>query len=175
ITARLTFDGVTQTSPVTFYTSGFAPGDVFTFALQADQTITATGRYGYSVLVQVPGHADQTVTGSTFVVAQDASAFGAGWGFAGVDQLMSIAADAYDPSHRLDGITAIDGGLTTFTYSSGDVAIETVNGRTTTLTLDYSGNLASVTNPDGGVRTFTYDDSHRLTQEQFGILENNWE
>src|SRR5207249_1932671 len=45
ITAQLTFDGVTQASPVTFDTTGFAPGDVFTFALQADQAITATGRY----------------------------------------------------------------------------------------------------------------------------------
>src|SRR5207248_8036213 len=80
----------------------------------------------------------------------------------------------YDTSGRLTGITAIDGGLTTLTYTSGNVAIGTVNGRTTTLTLDASGNLASVTNPDGGGRTFTYDGSHKLTREQYGLLENNW-
>jgi len=248
ITAELTFDGVTQASPVTFSTTGFAPGDVFTFALQADQAITTTGRYGYSVLVQVPGETDQTITGSTFVVAADGSALGAGWGIAGVDKLVSIASDAtgpagmlrvygqggyrfyegtstitsptgdngtlsvsggtytyatpngqtwtfdsngrqtawtsadgketlaysYDGSSRLAGLTAIDGGLTTFTYNSGNVVIQTVNNRTTTLTLS-SGNLASITNPDSGLRTFTYDSSHKLTREQFGNLENNWE
>jgi YD repeat-containing protein len=187
------------------------------------------------------------LTGSTYIVAQDSSALGAGWTFAGVDQLVSIAADAngpagmlrvygtggwrfyqgtttftgpdgdngtlslsggtytystpdgqswtfnssgyltqwasadgketlqyrYDGSNRLSGITAIDGGLTTFTYTgSSSVSIQTVNSRTTTLTLS-SGDLTKVTNPDGGLHSFTYS-SHRVTNEQFGGLENNW-
>jgi RHS repeat-associated protein len=250
LTAGLTFNG-TQAGTVTYSVSptGFAPGDVFTIALQASSTITTTGRYGYSVLVQVPGQADQTVTGSAFVVAQDSSPLGAGWTLAGVDRLVIIAADGtgpagvlrvygtggyrfyqgtgpftspagdsgtlslsggtytyqtpdgqtwtfngsgymtqwasadgketrgyrYDGSNRLSGVTAIDGGVTTISYSAGSVAIQTVNGRTTTLSIDGSGNLSAVTNPDGGVHTFTYDGSHRLTREQYGpSLENNW-
>src|SRR5436305_752481 len=32
----------------------------------------------------------------------------------------------------------------------------------------------SITNPDGGIHTYTYDSNHRLTQEKFGLVENNW-
>jgi YD repeat-containing protein len=66
----------------------------------------------------------------------------------------------YDGSNRLTGMTAVDGALTTFTYSSSQVLIQTVNSRTTTLALDASGNLTQVTNPDGGLHTFAYDANH---------------
>jgi RHS repeat-associated protein len=80
----------------------------------------------------------------------------------------------YDGSHRLSGMTAVDAAVTTLTYSAGSVLIQTVNSRTTTLTLDGSNNLTGITNPDGGVETLTYDTNHRLTQEQLGLLQNNW-
>src|SRR5207253_6151308 len=80
----------------------------------------------------------------------------------------------YDGSHRLAGLTAIDGALSTLTYTgSSSVAILTVNSRTTTLTLS-SGNLTAISNPDGGVRTLTYDGNHRVTHHDFGMLENGW-
>src|SRR5262249_40752955 len=81
----------------------------------------------------------------------------------------------YDGSNRLSTINAIDGGVTTFTYNTNQVVIQTVNSRLTTLTLS-SGDLTAVTNPDGGVHTFSYDGStHRLTREQCGAyVENNW-
>src|SRR5262249_16656851 len=80
----------------------------------------------------------------------------------------------YDGSGEVTGVTAIDGALATLSYSSGQVTIQAVNSRTTTLALS-GGDLTSVTNPDGGVHTFAYDGSHHLTQEQFGTrLENNW-
>jgi YD repeat-containing protein len=50
----------------------------------------------------------------------------------------------------------------------------TVNNRTTTLSLDGSGNLTQITNPDGGLHTFTYDGGHRMTGETFGNLQNEW-
>jgi RHS repeat-associated protein len=78
----------------------------------------------------------------------------------------------YDGSNRLSGVTAIDGALATFTYSSGQVAIAATTG-TTTLTLSGS-DLTSVTNPDGGVQTFTYDGSHHLTGEQLANVQNGW-
>jgi RHS repeat-associated protein len=80
----------------------------------------------------------------------------------------------YDGSSRLTGITAIDGALTSITYTgTNTVTFQTVNNRVTTLTLS-SGNLASITNADGGVQTLSYDSSHRLTQQQLGLLEDVW-
>ncbi len=80
----------------------------------------------------------------------------------------------YDVSDRLTGISAIDGAVTTFSYSSGQVLIQTVNSRVTTLTLDGSNNLTAITDPSGGVETLTYDSNHRLTDEQLGMLGNGW-
>ncbi len=241
IAAQLTFNGVAGAT-VTYGTGGLAPGDTLTLALQSKTRVTATGLYGYSVTVQPAGGSAYTLSGYTFVVAQDAGALGAGWAFAGVDQLVAVSggvlrvygeggyafyagsgtytsppgddgtltlsggtytyrtpdgqswtfnnagyetqwtsADGqetlqyrYDGSDRLTGVTAIDGALTTFSYSgSSGVSIQTVNSRTTTLTLS-SGNLTAVTNPDGGVMTLSYDGYHHLTEEQYGLLVNNW-
>ena len=80
----------------------------------------------------------------------------------------------YDGSNRLDGITAIDGAVTTISYSSGSVTIQTVNSRTWTLGLALSNNLTSITNPDSGVQSLSYDSFHRLTEETLGITENDW-
>jgi RHS repeat-associated protein len=154
ITADLTFNG-TQAATVTYSTTGFAPGDVFTLALQASQTITTTGRYGYSVLVKVPGQSDQTVTGSAFVVAQDASPFGAGWTFAGVDRLVSIAADSTGPAGMLriygSGGWRFYQGTSSFTSPAGD------NG-----TLSLSGGTYTYATPDG--RAWTFNSSGYETQ-----------
>jgi YD repeat-containing protein len=80
----------------------------------------------------------------------------------------------YDGSNRLSGVTAIDGALTTISYGTSTVTLQTVNSRTTTLTLDGSNNLTGIANPDGGLQTLTYDGNHRLTEQQFGLLQNNW-
>ncbi len=250
IATRLTFNGVAGAT-MTYSTSGLSAGSTLTLALQSSTQITASGLYNYSVTVQPYGGSADTLSGSTFVVAEDGSALGAGWTFRGVDQLIPLtggvlrvygaggyafysgttnlsgsttytspagddgtltlsapssgtytystpdgeswtfnsggyetawtSADGqetlayrYDGSNRLDGMTAIDGGVTTFTYTgSSSVSIQTVNGRTTTLTLS-SGNLTAITNPDGGVMTLSYDSYHHLTQEQYGLLQNNW-
>jgi RHS repeat-associated protein len=79
----------------------------------------------------------------------------------------------YDGSNRLSGVTAIDGALATFTYSSGQVAIAATTG-TTTLTLSGGGDLTLVTNPDGGLHTLTYDGSHHLTGDQLANVQNGW-
>ncbi len=83
----------------------------------------------------------------------------------------------YNGCNQLTGMTAIDGGLSTFSYSSGLLStIQTVNSRTTTFA--YSGtNLTQVTDPDGGVHTFSYDTTtnlHHLTGETFANLQNEW-
>jgi YD repeat-containing protein len=80
----------------------------------------------------------------------------------------------YNASNQLTGMTAIDGGLSTFSYSSGLLStIQTVNSRT--YTFAYSGaNLTKVTNPGGGLHTFTYDASHQVLTEAFGGRVNGW-
>ncbi len=55
--------------------------------------VTTTGRYIWSLQLTA-GAINQTVSGSTFVVANDNSPFGAGWTFGPTDRLVSIAADA---------------------------------------------------------------------------------
>jgi RHS repeat-associated protein len=81
----------------------------------------------------------------------------------------------YDGSSRLTGITAIDGALTTITYTGATtVTFQTVNNRLTTLTLDSNVNLTSIVNPDGGVQTLTYDTNHHLTSEQLGLMAEGW-
>ena len=80
---------------------------------------------------------------------------------------------AYDGSNRLSTVKTIDGATGTFTYNTGNVTVQAINSRTTTLTLS-GADLASVTNPDTGVRTFTVDGNHRLTRDQFGSLESNY-
>ncbi|MFL5242523.1 MAG: SBBP repeat-containing protein [Gemmataceae bacterium] len=76
---------------------------------------------------------------------------------------------------QLTGRTDVDGALATFTYSSGQVKIATVNSRTTTVALDVTTNkLTQITNPDGGVHTFAYDTNKRLTGETFANTQHGW-
>jgi len=71
-------------------------------------------------------------TGSTFVVAQDASPLGAGWTLSTVDQLVNIPADAYGPAGKLR------------VYGSGGYRF-------------YSGSSSPYTSPANDAGTLTYD------------------
>ena len=253
VTATMTWNGSAVGGTYTYSTTGDSPGDPLTLAVQLPSTsvVSTTGRYPWSVSVQIPGQSTQTFSGTAFVVTQDASPFGAGWTFGPTDQLVSIAASGsapagmlrvygtgeysfytgtvtfsspaddagvlsltggtytytatngetetfnsggyetqwasadgnetlqfrYNGSNQLTGVTAIDGALTTVSYSSTQDLIQTVNSRTTTLALDTHGNLTQITNPDGGVHTFSYDTTtnlHHLTGETFADLQNEW-
>ena len=112
ISLGLTFDGTTAAT-VTYSTTGFSPGDVLTETLQASSAITTTGRYDYSVLVHVPGQTDYTVSGYTFVAAEDSSVYGAGWGLSGVDKLESFSASGSDPAGDLADRMAREAGGST--------------------------------------------------------------
>jgi YD repeat-containing protein len=81
---------------------------------------------------------------------------------------------SYGGSNRLSTLTAIDGALSTFTYSGSLLqTVKAVNNRTTTFA--YTGsNLASVTNPDAGVHTFSYDGSNHLTGDTRDNLQHQW-
>jgi hypothetical protein len=98
VVATLTWNGTAQASK-TFSGGGGADGDVLTMGLQAP-TVSTIGRYPWSVALSGGGHSG-SVSGVTYVVAEDSSAIGAGWTFAGLDQLVSISADANGPAGQL--------------------------------------------------------------------------
>src|SRR5581483_12497014 len=100
ITATLTWDGTAQ-SPVSFSTTGFAPGTPLTLAVQEATAITATGRHDWSLSVAIPGEPTATASGITFVVAEDSSPFGAGWSLSTLNELASIPASGSDPAGQL--------------------------------------------------------------------------
>jgi RHS repeat-associated protein len=153
--AQLTFNGVNG-STVLYSTSGFSPGDTFVLALQSPTTITTTGRYGWSVTVSVPGQTPQTVTGAAYVVAQDASPFGAGWTFSPVDTLVSIAADSNGPA----GVLRVFGtGEWRFYQSLGGGAFQSPAGDNGTLS--QTGGTYTYSTPDG--RTWTFNSSGQET------------
>jgi hypothetical protein len=148
ISARLTFSGTAAATVSYSVPTGFGAGAEIRLALQAPTTITRTGRYGFSVTVTGTG-LNLTFVGSTFVVAQDSSPFGAGWTLAGVDQLVSIAADSNGPAGMLRvwgsggfRFYASNGGGG-YTSPAGD------NG-----TLSYSGGTYTYSTPDGQSWTF---------------------
>ena len=66
---------------------------------------------------------------------------------------------AYDPAHRLIGLTTPLGYETVFTYSEGNDIIKEEDslGRTTFYAYDVLHNLVSATDPEGGVTSYTYD------------------
>jgi RHS repeat-associated protein len=105
------------------------------------------------------------------VVTFNASGYETGWASADGQQLMTYT---YDGSNRLSTVTAIDGALSTFTYSGSLLqTVKTVNNRTTTFA--YTGsNLTSVTNPDSGVHTFAYDGNAHLTGDTFANVQHQW-
>jgi RHS repeat-associated protein len=83
--------------------------------------------------------------------------------------------ESYSYASPLSTITAPDGGVATFTYSSG--LLQTVaqpGGRVLTLTYDGSGNLVGLTDAAGGLHTFAYDGSHRLTNARVGPLSTTF-
>ena len=93
IKAQLTFNGTAGTE-YTYSTTGLVAGGTLRFALQADATGLATGRYAYSVTLTAvfSGSSTQrTYSGNYLVVNRSASThpFGRGWQLAGLDELVS--------------------------------------------------------------------------------------
>jgi YD repeat-containing protein len=158
-----------------YSTASNHPGDGLTIAAQVPYAVTTTGRYAWK-LELIAGALDQTVSGSTFVVAQDASPFGAGWTFGPTDRLVNIAAD---PANGLPaGILRVYGNGGYRFYSGASLTSPANdNGALTTSggghvytdaggarkTFDANGNQTSSVSADGHQTTqFSYDGAGRL-------------
>ncbi len=174
ISAVLTWNG-TAGATLTYSTAGDKAGDVLTMAAEVPGAVTATGRYGWSLLVLIPGQSNQVVTGSAYVVTQDASPLGAGWTFSNTSKLVSIAADGNGTAGMLrvygTGGYRFYTGTTSFTSPAGDNGTLAVNGSGWSYTtpdgqvvqFDSNGNETSWTGPDGQqALQYRYDGSNRL-------------
>jgi RHS repeat-associated protein len=193
ISAQLTVTGTPANSPaydtssysatgslVTYGTSGFGPGDTLVASLQAPAALS-TGRYDYSVQIHISGQADPApVRGTFYVDAQDGSAFGAGWTFSGVDQLISFPSTASDQagvlrrygsggwrfyaSNGSGGYNSPAGDNGTLTLNGSTWTYRTPDGQTRTFSTAADGFQTQWTSPDGLTNLqYRYDGSNRLT------------
>jgi RHS repeat-associated protein len=159
---ELTWNGVSQGAPVYYNTTGLNPGDSITIAAQVNSAVTTTGRYPWSITVYVPGSSNLTSNGTTFVRAEDASSFGAGWTFSPVSRLFDIPADANGPAGKLwlygtGGYRFFQGTTGTFTSPAEDNGTFVKNGDNTftyttpeqaKINFDSGGYQTSVVSPD---------------------------
>jgi YD repeat-containing protein len=177
ISATLTWDraGSATVTTMTYNTTGAYQGDVLMVAAQVSAAVSTTKRYAWELDLGLPG-GTQALTGTAYVVAQDASPFGAGWTFAPVDQLVSIASDSYGPAGMLrvygTGGWRFYQGTTSFTSPPGDNGTLSVSGGTYTYTsadgqkttFNSAGYETSWASGDGQqTLQFRYDGSNRLT------------
>jgi len=180
ISLTLTWDvgGTPSTHANTFSTTGRAPGEVLTLALQGP-TVTTTARYRW----RVDGSANYgggAVTfaydGFAFVVSRDASVYGAGWSLGLVNTLVDIPAAGGLPAGKLlvmgSGPWAFYEGTSSFTSPPGDAGTLAVSGGGWVYTesdgrkavFDSSGKQTNALSADGlSVYTFSYSGSGLAT------------
>jgi RHS repeat-associated protein len=184
ITATLTWNlGPSQSvTAITLNTNSTtqAPGDVLTVGVQVPAMVATSGRYPWSLQVSMNFGTPivKTVTGYTFVDAQDSSALGIGWTLSSVDRLLSIPVDNTNnyPAGMLrlygSGEYSFYSGTTTFTSPADDNGTLTVSGGTYTYytpdgqqtVFNSSGYETSWTSADGQeTMSYRYDGSNRLT------------
>jgi RHS repeat-associated protein len=184
VIAQLTWNGGAAQGATTFSTSGFSPGDVLTVAQQVNSAVTTTGRYTWSLQLTLDYGTPvvRTVSGYTFVDAQDSSPNAAGWTLSSVDQLVSIGADTINnyPAGqlRLFGTGGYrfyaqhGSSTTTFDSPANDNGTLSFNGTnyyyTTpagdTTTFNAAGYETKWTSADGNETLgYTYNGSNQLT------------
>ena len=178
VTATMTWNGTAVGGTYTYGTTGDSPGDPLTIAVQLPSTsvVSTTGRYPWSVSVQIPGQSTQTFSGTAFVVTQDASPFGAGWTFGPTDQLVSIAASGSNPAGMLrlygTGEYSFYKGTVTFSSPADDAGVLSLTGGTYTYTatdgetetFNSSGYETQWASADGQeTLQFRYNGSNQLT------------
>ncbi len=136
-------------------------------------TTLAEGTYSFTA-TQTSGGVTSNPTsasGTTYVVAQDSSPFGAGWTFAPVDQLFSVSGgvimaygtggNRYFASAGGGSYTSPAGDNGTLSQSGGTFTYSTPDGRT--WTFNSSGYQTGWSSADGqSLLTYTYNGSNQL-------------
>src|SRR5262249_45686251 len=181
--ATLTWDvndaSPTVTAKTILVPASAAPGDLLTFGIQTSATVASTGRHAWKLDVSftVGSVVNLSITGSSFVVTRDSSAFGSGWGLSTEHQLVDIPADPNNPSYPAgkllvygNGLFRFYSGTTTFTSMDEDKGTLILNGDNTFTyrdpegyrwNFDTGGKMTARVNPDGqGTLTFTYSGSN---------------
>jgi RHS repeat-associated protein len=152
VVAALTWDGVVVAT-TTYATTGRAPGDLLSVALQPPTGVTGVGRHLWSVTVTLDYTAAPdvvlTTSGQTFVAAQDDSPYGAGWTFSNVDRLYPVAAAGGFPAGVLRTFGA---GGWAFYAAAGGGAYASPPGDAGALAAAGGGWV--YTEPNGNSRTF---------------------
>lgn len=174
IEAVLTFNGVAG-STVTYSTTGLTAGSNLRFVLQADGSGLATGYYDYTMTITAKyggGDVVQTFTGSQAVVNRNASEFGRGWWYAGLDQLVTSGSGALWVKSNGDALW-FKNNSGTYAHATGDTdynVLTTGGGGSFILTskdglvrnFNSSGQLTSIVDSNGNTTSFTYS-SGKLT------------
>jgi RHS repeat-associated protein len=175
VSAQLTFDGSTG-STYDYNTSQLSGGDVQQIALQADATSLATGRYPYSITLGATRSGStttSTVTGTTTVINDSASAVGSGWSVAGLETIIPASGGVIlDLGSGGSSLWFASGSGSTYTSPAGEfstLVADAGGGYTRTLTdgetikFNASGEEISNDDANGVGLAYAYDSSGRLS------------
>jgi hypothetical protein len=124
VEVNLTFGGVHQ-GTVFYSGTGFAPGDEVVFAMQADATGWATGRYDWTMTARFTYGSQsftRTFAGTQDVIARSASELGGGFSLPELDRLFITPTGANLVTGDNHAIWFARTGTTTFTGSVRQVA-----------------------------------------------------
>jgi len=139
----LNWDHGSGTGSSTFNTSLVQPGSTFLLGVQLDSPVAQSGIYDWEIDMQLSFGDGSTLEGkldgTAPVVVRDTSPYGAGWGIAGIDQLVTSP----------DGVMWITG--------AGDYRVFRDNGGTFTSPANDFGTL--VQNADS---SFTYTSKDKM-------------
>jgi YD repeat-containing protein len=171
--AQLTF-GTTTGSTYYYDTSKFSPGDIAQLGLQANVPTLATDRYSYTATIVDNRSGTLTTTtysGSSDLVSESASAFGAGWTLQGFERIktnptggggviLDLGAGSSlwfsgSPPSGGGNYTSPNGELSTLTKNADGTFTRTFTDNTK-LNFDSSGNQTSFVDKEGLRTTYAY-------------------
>ena len=166
----LTFNGVAG-STVYYNTTGISGTTRLRFALQADATSLASGKYSWSMSLKAlysdGSSSTRAYSGSSLVVNWNSNAEGDSWNIGDLDRLVSVSGGML--WIQGDGTTALFTGTSTYTSPAGPYAFSTLvqnTGPTWTLTDQYgnttnfsaSGNVTSRMDSTSNSTAYAYVD-----------------
>jgi RHS repeat-associated protein len=173
---QLTWNGTAQ-SPVTYSLSGYQPGEEIDLSAEVTSPVTTSGAYPWSVTITLTFPNNSTIqltdSGTKYVVARDASPYGAGWWIDGVPQLLIGSPGVLMEFGSGDSRFFASAGGSNFTSppedfgtlgQNGDGSYTYVAKDKMKWNFNSSGQLTSVVDTHGLARQYAYDSNGRLYQ-----------